>query len=164
MIALHVLATDDWVLWRRLRLAALGDAPYAFGSRLADWQGAGDREQRWRDRLALPGSLNLVATLAGEPAGMVSGVPTAPERDEVEVISLWVSPLARGRGVGDALLAAVVDWARDIGAASVRLSVADGNSAAARLYRRHGFVAAPELDQPMPDGIRAERGMRLQLR
>jgi hypothetical protein len=75
VIKLCVLSPDDWPLWRRLRLAALAEAPYAFGSRLADWQGDGDRAERWRDRLALPGSYNVVALLDEQPAGMASGVP-----------------------------------------------------------------------------------------
>ena len=69
MIELRVLTPDDWRAWRRLRLAALAEAPYAFGSRLADWQGDGDREERWRARLGIPGSFNVIAVLDGEPAG-----------------------------------------------------------------------------------------------
>ena len=51
MIALRTLTADDWQLWRELRLEALREAPYAYGSTLAQWQGAGDTEQRWRYRL-----------------------------------------------------------------------------------------------------------------
>lgn len=52
MLQLRVLAPEDWRLWRGLRLEALREAPYAFGSKLADWQGDGDTQERWRDRLA----------------------------------------------------------------------------------------------------------------
>ncbi|MGW9198268.1 hypothetical protein [Micromonospora chersina] len=76
MIDTRVLGEGDWKMWRELRLAALAEAGYAFGSQLADWQGDGDREERWRDRLAIPGSYNVLAMLDGQAAGMASGVPT----------------------------------------------------------------------------------------
>jgi len=154
VIELRTLAADDWPVWRQLRHAALAEAPYAFGSRLADWQGDGDREQRWRDRLSVPGSYNVVASLDGQPAGMASGVPTAGGR-VVDLISMWVAPHARGRGVGDELVRAVERWARQAHAAVVlRLSVADGNRAASALYRRNGFVDTGEYGDLMPDGHR----------
>ena len=67
VIELRTLTADDWPVWRELRLAALAEAPDAFGSRLADWQGEGDREERWRARLNLAGSYNIVAVLDGHP-------------------------------------------------------------------------------------------------
>ncbi|HEX5569527.1 MAG TPA: GNAT family N-acetyltransferase, partial [Streptomyces sp.] len=60
MIEIRTVTSDDWALWRELRLAALTEAPHAFGSRLADWQGAGDREERWRARLDIPGARHFV--------------------------------------------------------------------------------------------------------
>jgi hypothetical protein len=33
------LGPDDWMLWRTLRLQALGEAPDAFSSKQANWQG-----------------------------------------------------------------------------------------------------------------------------
>ena len=50
-IAIKVLEVEGWRAWRELRLEALAEAPNAFGSTLAEWQGAGDTEQRWRARL-----------------------------------------------------------------------------------------------------------------
>jgi GNAT superfamily N-acetyltransferase len=152
VIDLRVLTPDDWRLWRDLRLAALAEAPYAFGSRLADWQGDGDREERWRSRLAMPGWYNAVAEADGRPAGMASGVPTGDPLVS-ELIAMWVRPEARGRGVGDALIAAVAAWARASGAAQLRLAVYEQNTAAALLYRRNGFT-----DIPPPDG--AEPGTK----
>jgi ribosomal protein S18 acetylase RimI-like enzyme len=70
---------------------------------------------------------------------------------------MWVSPKARGRGVGDRLIGAVVEWAR-----AVTLAVSEGNAAATALYRRHGFVDTGER-QDMPDGVRQEWIMRLKL-
>jgi ribosomal protein S18 acetylase RimI-like enzyme len=159
VIELRVLTPDDWRLWRELRQAALGEAPYAFGSRLADWQGEGDREERWRDRLSIPG-LHLVVLLDGQPVGMASGVP---EGDGVaELISMWVSPAARGHGAGDRLMSAVEQWARQSGAHTLKLAVSEGNEKAIALYQRSGFTDTGEWEL-MPDGVRRELIMEKKL-
>ncbi len=163
VIELRTLGPDDWRTWRALRLAALADAPEAFGSRLADWQGEHDREERWRGRLGIPGGCNVVAVLDGVPVGMASGVPAATH-GVTELISMWVAPGARGRGVADALVQAVERWAGTAGARVLRLDVADGNRAASGLYRRHGFDFTGELGDLMPDGVRRERVMVKRLR
>ncbi|GHH78749.1 hypothetical protein GCM10018793_30050 [Streptomyces sulfonofaciens] len=153
MIETRILTADDWRTWRELRLAALTEAPDAFGARLADWQGDGDREERWRARLAIPGSHNITAVLDGRPAGMVSGVP-GPRGDTAELISLWVGPEARGRGVGDHLIQEVERWALRCGVGVLRLAVAPGNTHAGALYRRHGFAATDEPGDEMASGER----------
>ncbi|MBW0101607.1 GNAT family N-acetyltransferase [Pseudonocardia sp. KRD291] len=144
MIVLRVVTVDDWALWRDLRLASLADAPEAFHSRLADWVGAS--EAQWRERLDTPGRY-FVADLDGRPAGMVCGMP--PDAVGVcDLLSLWVAPFARGHGVGDALVGAVVDWAGEQGAERVALHVVVGNHVASGLYLRNGFV-----DQGIVGGI-----------
>ena len=57
-----------------------------------------------------------------------------------DLLSLWVAPFARGRGVSDALVTSVCDWAREMGAERVALHVVEGNDPASGLYLRHGFV------------------------
>lgn len=118
-----------------MRLDALAEAPHAFGTKLADWQGEGDVEERWRRRLA-DVDLNLLAEYGGKPAGIVSG--QLSENDVVQLLSMYVAPFARGRGVGDELVRAVVRWA---GHRRVLLRVFEGNRPAEELYRRNGFAA-----------------------
>lgn len=161
VIDILVLSPDDWRIWRELRLAALEEAPYAFGSRLEDWQGENDREDRWRERLTLPGSYNVVATIEAKPVGMASGVPT--EGGPVSVISMWVGPSARGRGVGDALLEAIQRWAQLSGARSLRLNVAEGNPSARALYERNGFRFTGEVLEPEADSAGREFVMSKEL-
>ncbi|MEV4536140.1 GNAT family N-acetyltransferase [Asanoa sp. NPDC049518] len=132
----------------------MAEAPYAFGSKLADWQGAA--EERWRDRLRLPGARDLVAYLGDEAVGMATGVPTDPYT--VEIISVWVSPAGRGRGVGDALVAAIVAWAAESGATSLRLAVRRDNAPARRLYERAGFRDAGPNEED-PDEILMQRNL-----
>src|SRR5579862_247031 len=133
---IDALRVDEWQIWRQLRLQALAEAPYAFSTDLADWQGAGDREERWRSRLtAVP--LNLIAYLGDTPAGMASG--TAPVGGAVELISMWVAPCGRGLGVGDGLISAVIAWAARQGVRRVSLVVFRNNARAIALYQKHGF-------------------------
>jgi ribosomal protein S18 acetylase RimI-like enzyme len=130
------LTTDDWTTWRDVRIAALGEAPHAFRSRLADWDTGGER--RWRDRLASPDCYNIVAMLDETTVGVACGV--REDDTTCAVRSVWVSPLARGRGVGDTLLAAVEAWAQRSGATTLTLEVLRGNEPAVALYERHGFA------------------------
>lgn len=137
VIELNVLTPDEWLQWRELRLRALAEAPYTFGARIEDWQDAD--EARWRQRLSLPGSYNLIARLNGRPVGMASGVP-AEEAGAAELISMWAAPDSRGRGVGDALITAVARWASEHGARALQLDAVAGNTNAIALYARRGFV------------------------
>lgn len=138
MITIRQVGGDDWRAWRELRLDALSDAPEAFKTKLAEWQGEGDLEPRWRDRLqAVP--FNVIADLDRKPAGMVSAVQGG---GDVELISMWVAPFGRGHGVGDALVDAVLGWEVIQPTSRVVLCVMAGNDHAAALYRRHGFVDA----------------------
>ena len=58
---------------------------------------------------------------------------------EVQLVSLWVDPDARGRGVARSLIRAVATWARDRGAADVVLFVQEANAPGRALYVRAGF-------------------------
>ena len=154
MTGLRRIGADDWRLWRDVRLRALAEAPHAFGSTLAQWQGE-DLEPRWRARLdGVP--LNVVAFgEGGSPVGQVSGSVLDGDDGRVELISMWVAPEVRGRGVGEALIAEVVRWAGARGAPAIVLSVKVGNDPAASLYRRMGFE---RTDEPADEGeVRMER-------
>ena len=149
------LGPQEWPRWRALRLAALAEAPEAFGSTLAQWSGAGDTEERWRGRWdGVPH--NLVVVQDGRDVGMVS--LAAPDGTEPpELISMWVAPGVRGTGVADAAVGAVLALAATAYPGQpVVLSVYEHNGAAIRLYARHGFVDAG----PSPDGEGERRMVR----
>ncbi len=149
---LRLITDEDWERWRNLRLAALRESPEAFCASLRDWEDAD--EARWRGRLReVP--FNAIVEIDGAPAGMVSAETIAP--DGVELLSLWVAPQARGRGIGDALVRAVIDWAAAHGASHVELEAIVGNAPALELYRRSGFVALGEVLQEPPPRQRYRR-------
>lgn len=134
-IDIRLLTADEWAVFRRVRLRALADTPQFFGSTLAEAQAR--TEQDWR--AALLDRAQFVATADGAELGTVAGLPE-PERGGVHLISMWVAPEARGTGVSDLLVRAVIDWAAAGGHTVIRLEVADGNPVAERLYLRNGFV------------------------
>ena len=90
--------------------------------------------------LAMPGVRLLLAFADDRPAGfaMVRQV-----LDEVELLLIAVAPLARRRGVGQALLRGVIVEAEATGAARLHLEVRAGNDAA-RLYTAAGFAKVGE--------------------
>lgn len=90
------------------------------------------------DALCVPEITLFLATEGNQAVGCV-----ALKRAEAygEVKSFFVDPGARGRGVGQALLAHIEDVARGAGFAWLRLETGTGLDAAARLYRSCGFVA-----------------------
>ncbi|WP_229075863.1 N-acetyltransferase [Actinoplanes sp. DH11] len=143
------LGPDDWRTWRDMRLAALTDAPRAFGSSWAKEQGYAEAD--WRAWLAPARGLKVVAE---HDAGMVGAWVPADRGGAVELYTMWVRPEWRGRGVAGSLISEVLDWARAHDHPRVDLWVTGENAAAERLYRRHGFTMTAET-QPHPafDGL-----------
>ena len=142
MALVRETAMDDWPALREIRLAALQDAPDAFASTHAREEVFDDAA--WRARITRGGSfLAYVPEIsASEPVGLVGGYETEP--GTVGLISMWVRPQARGHGVGEALIAAVLDWAQARLARSVHLWVTETNKPARRLYERCGFKPTGE--------------------
>lgn len=136
--------TADWRLVRDVRLRALKDAPDAFGSTYAREEVF--TQDDWTRRLASENSVTFLARLSERTAGIVGGWRDGAA---VELVSMWVDPAARGGGVAEPLVEAVVDWVRAIGEERIHLWVTIGNDSARRLYQRCGFVATGER-QPLP--------------
>ncbi len=101
----------------------------------------------------------LVAEVAGEIAGTVTFVRGGTEYSEfgnpgdAEIRMLAVDPAHAGRGVGAALVDAVLDRARAIGADGIALYTLDSMHSARRIYQRLGFARLPELDHEVPGAM-----------
>ncbi|MFI2778632.1 GNAT family N-acetyltransferase [Streptomyces sp. ALB3] len=100
-------------------------------------------------------ALDADGRLLGGVTYVAPGSPWADvaSQDEAEFRMLAVSPEARGRGAGEALVRACVDRARAAGGLSgLVLSTQPAMLGAHRIYRRLGFVRTPERDWcPLPD-------------
>jgi ribosomal protein S18 acetylase RimI-like enzyme len=146
MTELRTVEADDWQAMRGIRLDALREAPYAFASTYA--REAAFPEQTWRERATSGNS--IVAYLPEFDRGPVGLVASIEEiHDELELVSMWVRPQARGRQVGSALVEAIVERARRSRVPRVHLWVTESNKPARGLYERCGFNPTGER-QPLP--------------
>jgi GNAT superfamily N-acetyltransferase len=151
------VGSDDWADWRELRLAALLDSPGAFASTYKSERDG--TEQEWRNRLDPVNGMALIASVDGRPVGMAAGYQSRPH--VVDLVSMWVAPTARRKGVGDALVTEVVQWAKEQATSDVHLWVTRGNEPAERLYARHGFERTGDV-RPLPSNPCADEiAMRL---
>jgi GNAT superfamily N-acetyltransferase len=146
MAEIREAGADDWQAMRDVRLAALRDAPQAFASTYE--REVVFAEADWQRRIAGGGSfLAYAPDLGTTPVGIAGGFEIAP--GTIELVSMWVSPRARGHGIGQALVQAVVGWAQARDATHVHLWVTENNSHARLLYERCGFQPTVER-QPLP--------------
>ena len=144
------LQPADATLYRSLRLRALREHPDAFTSSYED-----DREQPVEASAArLAGHAFWGAYEGAELVGMVGleRETRAKNRHKATVVGMYVAPAAAGRGVGRALLEALLAHARAQGIASLVLTVTHGNDHALRLYEGAGFRSFGIE----PDAIRVE--------
>jgi GNAT superfamily N-acetyltransferase len=136
--AVERMRSDDWERVRRVRLRALTDTPDAFGSTLATEFAR--PPEGWRARLADLASATFVATEDREDVGLIVGSRYEGSPGTAGLFAMWVQPERRGRGIAQALVRAVIAWARAAGYARLLLDVGDWNAAAIRLYERMGFT------------------------
>lgn len=90
--------------------------------------------------LSLPGVWLVVASIDGTDSGFALARAIG---DEAELLLLATRPETRRRGVGGAILRAVIEEARGRGVRILHLEVRAGNDAV-RLYRREGFEKVGE--------------------
>ncbi|WP_099039593.1 GNAT family N-acetyltransferase [Mycobacterium neglectum] len=106
-------------------------------------------EHRFRDYLADPDRRVLTARQDERIVGyamLIRGLPDDEDvqravtaRPAIELSKMYVLPDSHGAGVSSALMTAVLDEARAIGAHIVWLGVNQQNLRAQRFYRKHGF-------------------------
>jgi GNAT superfamily N-acetyltransferase len=139
-------------------LAALKEAPNAFGSTYESEAGAGD--DTWQERLA--DRTRFVAEIDGASAGIVSGGDSGAE-GTAAITTMWVDPRFRRRGVGDLLVKSVLEWAQSTGYSRVVLWVTEGNDKAEKLYERNGFARTGQVSlvRAGEDRIEYQMGRKL---
>jgi ribosomal protein S18 acetylase RimI-like enzyme len=135
---------DDWeaarALWREIDELHAGLAPAYFRPAMR-----ADRE--WRERLAEPDAAIFVAERDGAVVGFAAArvYETPPDPGMVQLrrghLEMLIVDMAhRRRGLGQALMEAVTDWARRQRAAELVLTVWEGNREAEAFYERLGYT------------------------
>ena len=139
-----------------MRLHALKEAPYAFGStyeREVEFDDA-----TWRRRVV--DRVRFIAEVDGVVAGTASG-GDGEVNGAAAMTAMWVDPRYRRLGVGELLVKTVLEWAKRMGYGQIFLWVTDVNTGAEHLYARHGFastgasqeVRAGELEHEMSKSL-----------
>ena len=124
MISVTRIQTKQWQILKEVRLRALKEAPYAFGTTYAE--GLERTEKDWQD-------------MAREHA-------TLPEKAYfMALTAMWVAPEVRGKGVGERIIQAVITWAQAGGATMLEASVSEDNPART-FYQKLGFQETDERE------------------
>ena len=142
--SIRPLLAGDAIAYQALRLRALADHPAAFTSSVAEeaarplsWS-----EQRLKPEAQRPHDVFLGAWQGPLLLGIVGlqGRYRVKERHNATLVGLYVAPQASGRGLGLALVQALLAYARSLPELQqLDLTVTEGNPMAQALYERCGF-------------------------
>lgn len=147
-LEIRPVRAEEWRELRDIRLRALADAPDAFGSSFAREEQFPDGEWiRRAERGARGGDARTFLAVDGD--GFCGLIAVFLEEAAAELVSLWVDPTYRNRGLGFELIRVVEQWASEAGADTVELWVTHTNKPARRLYERAGYSETGQR-QPHP--------------
>jgi ribosomal protein S18 acetylase RimI-like enzyme len=140
VVRIERLGSGDEKRLRSIRLRALHDSPDAFGT-------TGDEAtalppESWTEQLTiLP---TFIAVIDEEDVGIVRFCPDGKHPESGWLISMWVAPEIRRRGVGSRLIDTLTKFAFSAGFTRIELDVGDWNISAIALYASKGFEATGE--------------------
>jgi ribosomal protein S18 acetylase RimI-like enzyme len=133
----------DWPALKAARLAALLDAPTAFGTSHASAAAFSDAD--WQQRALSTPQRTFFLAFDGEQAiGLAAQVVAG--NGECHLIAMWVAQQYRGLAVAQGLVEAVKQCAVNNSHGRLVLDVAAENVRAAAFYQKQGFVFLPEWE------------------
>jgi len=141
MIKLEQIGPTNAPVFKNIRLRALQDSPAAFSSTYAEESKLSDAD--WLKRASQWSSAHSVAYLAmdaGNAVGIAAGVRDRNDPQRANLMSMWVAPAHRRRGIGRMLVDAVAAWARAQDMLYLCLMVTSNNDHAMRFYQSLGFA------------------------
>jgi ribosomal protein S18 acetylase RimI-like enzyme len=151
LIVIETISLQNLALFKAVRLRALQEAPYAFGSTYAresaftesDWVA---RLDRWNGERGV----GFIAVDGGIPCGIAGTLLDEKDRSRADLVSMWTAPSHRQSGVGRMLVNQVIEWAGACNVSTLVLMVTSNNASAIRFYEKLGFARTGRTE-PYPN-------------
>ena len=130
--------------------------PSAFGSNYERESALDDKG--WQDKAAQwtrPSRSAVWTAARGEAVvGLVAGSIDAADHKRCWLLSMWVCPSARQRGIARELIRHVIRWSESLALNEVCLHVTSNNVPAQRLYSSQGFqLTGRSIPHPHEAGL-----------
>jgi ribosomal protein S18 acetylase RimI-like enzyme len=151
MVLIEQITTQNVEGFKKVRLRALQEAPYAFGSTYvkeaqfseSEWI---RRAERWHGERGI----GFLAMDDGLGCGIAGSFLDANDATRAQLISMWTAPTHRRQGIGEQLVNRVLGWAKSREARVLELMVTSHNEGAIRFYERLGFARTGRVE-PYPN-------------
>jgi len=140
MIVVKQIGPQNAMIFKAVRLRALQDTPTAFSSTYAKESQLTDAD--WIKRAAEWNSERSAGFLAVDDSvacGIAGSFLDQEDASRAHLISMWVSPTYRQRGIGRLLVNDVIGWACSRKARTLQLMVTSNNEHAILFYKQLGF-------------------------
>lgn len=151
MILVEQITRENVAIFKEVRLRALQEAPYAFGSTYAREAQFDDVEwTRRAERWSGERGIGFLAMEDGAACGIAGSFLDAEDARRAQLLSMWTAPTHRRKGVGQMLVENVLKWAKSREARVLQLMVTSSNDGAMRFYERLGFARTGRIE-PYPN-------------
>lgn len=150
-VSIERISPLNIAVFKDVRLRALQEAPYAFGSTYAREVQFDDAEwarrvERWNGERGV----GFVAMDSATACGIAGSLLDDKDPARAQLVSMWTAPTHRQLGIGRLLVDAVLDWARTRNVHALLLMVTNKNDSAIRFYERLGFTKTGRTE-PYPN-------------
>ena len=151
---LRKLELNDWQAYRDIRLYALLHSPEVYGSTYAAEVERND--DSWQERLQNPNCAYFGLYFMDKLIGLTGIFRHNNSEQEAILISSYIMPQHRGKGLSTLLYAARLDWAKANGYKRIIVSHRADNLASKAANQRAGFLFTHQQNHLWPDGAEVD--------